>query len=59
MTAIQVIIMGNRRGLFSGGRYVQVTVKQRWPLSRFDCKYNNTQFTQNINGNDDPKRVRG
>ena len=29
--------MGNRRGLFLGGRYVQVTAIQRWPLSRFDC----------------------
>ena len=29
-------MMGNRRGLFSGGRYVQVTVI---PLSRFDCIY--------------------
>ena len=29
--------MGNWRGLFSGGRYVQVIVIQRWPLSRFDC----------------------
>ena len=29
--------MGNRRGLFLGGRYVLVTAIQRWPLSRFDC----------------------
>ena len=33
----EVIIMGNQRGLFLGGRYVHVTAIQRWPLSRFDC----------------------
>ena len=29
--------MGNWRELFSGDRYVQVIVIQRWPSSKFDC----------------------
>ena len=39
MTAIQVTTMGNQRGLFSGGSLEQVTIIQRWSLSKFDCIY--------------------
>ena len=35
VTAIQRLLQWD--GMFSGGRYVQLMVIQRWPLSRFDC----------------------